>query len=49
LHSAKPNTVEPPNKHPKEDLCRTCHHPPHVEQFDAKAKMSEVIGPGHGM
>jgi hypothetical protein len=49
LHSAKPNTVEPPNKHPKEDLCRTCHHPPHVEQFDAKAKMSEIIGPGHGM
>lgn len=25
-----------------------CHHPPHVEGFDAKAKMKLVIGPGHG-
>ena len=26
-----------------------CHHPPHVEQFDAVAKMQEILGPGHGM
>jgi hypothetical protein len=25
-----------------------CHHPPHVEGFDAVAKMNLVLGPGHG-
>jgi hypothetical protein len=25
-----------------------CHHPPHVEGFDAKAKMKLILGPGHG-
>ena len=25
-----------------------CHHPPHVEGFDAVAKMDLVLGPGHG-
>jgi hypothetical protein len=25
-----------------------CHHPPHVEGFDAAAKMDLVLGPGHG-
>lgn len=34
--------------HPKPELCLTCHHPPHVEQFDATLKMGEIIGPGHG-
>jgi len=29
--------------------CVSCHHPPHVEQFDAVAKIREVLGPGHGM
>jgi RecJ-like exonuclease len=48
LHAASPK-VDPPNKHPKEDLCLACHHPPHVEEFDAKAKMSEILGPGHGV
>jgi hypothetical protein len=48
-HVANPERVGPPNKHPKEDLCLGCHHPPHVEQFDAKAKMSSILGPGHGM
>jgi len=48
LHAASPR-VDPPNKHPKEDLCLACHHPPHVEEFDAKAKMSEILGPGHGV
>jgi hypothetical protein len=24
-----------------------CHHPPHVEGFDAVAKMSAILGPGH--
>jgi hypothetical protein len=33
---------------PKPDQCLSCHHPPHVEQFDAHAKMEEIVGPGHG-
>ncbi len=48
-HARRPESVPPPNPHPKEDLCLSCHHPPHVEQFDAKAKMSEILGPGHGL
>jgi 2',3'-cyclic-nucleotide 2'-phosphodiesterase (5'-nucleotidase family) len=47
-HSAKPK-VEIVHKKPKEDSCLACHHPPHVEQFDAKAKMAEILGPGHGL
>jgi 2',3'-cyclic-nucleotide 2'-phosphodiesterase (5'-nucleotidase family) len=47
-HSAKPK-VEMPRKEPKEDLCVKCHHSPHVEAFDAKAKMADIIGPGHGL
>ncbi len=26
-----------------------CHHPPHVDAFDAKEKMKLILGPGHGM
>jgi hypothetical protein len=33
---------------PKADLCVGCHHPPHVEGFDAKEKMPLILGPGHG-
>ncbi len=33
---------------PKASMCVTCHHPPHVEQFDAAAKMELIVGPGHG-
>lgn len=34
---------------PKSDSCVSgCHHPPHVEGFDAKAKMKMILGPGHG-
>ncbi len=25
-----------------------CHHPPHVDGFDAQAKVAAVLGPGHG-
>ncbi len=32
---------------PKSCVTR-CHHPPHVEGFDPAAKMSLVLGPGHG-
>jgi hypothetical protein len=34
---------------PSPDRCLECHHPPHVEVFDAVAKMREILGPGHGM
>jgi Cytochrome c554 and c-prime len=33
---------------PKTDLCLGCHHPPHVEGFDAKDKLRFILGPGHG-
>jgi hypothetical protein len=34
---------------PNASSCVVCHHPPHVEDFDAVAKMHEILGPGHGM
>lgn len=33
---------------PSPQICTGCHFPPHVEKFDAPAKMSEIVGPGHG-
>ena len=34
---------------PKPENCvSACHHPPHVEGFDAVAKMKLILGPGHG-
>lgn len=45
---------EPKNKalliaSPKADSCvSACHHPPHVEGFNAQAKMKLILGPGHG-
>ncbi len=34
---------------PKPENCvSACHHPPHVEGFDAVAKMKMILGPGHG-
>ena len=33
---------------PAAEACTTCHTPPHVHSFDAKAKMAEILGPGHG-
>jgi hypothetical protein len=34
---------------PEASRCLDCHHPPHVEDFDAVAKMKHILGPGHGM
>ncbi len=34
---------------PAPDRCLECHHPPHVESFDAALKMKEILGPGHGI
>jgi hypothetical protein len=34
---------------PTPDSCvSACHHPPHVEGFDAVARMADILGPGHG-
>jgi hypothetical protein len=48
LHAAKPEKVKIPVAKPTTDVCLSCHHPPHVHTFDAKAKMAEILGPGHG-
>ena len=48
LHSKTPKKWKPVVSKPGPDRCLSCHHPPHVEGFDAKAKMEEVLGPGHG-
>ena len=47
-HAAKPDKVPMPIAKPKPDQCLACHHPPHVHEFDAQAKMAEILGPGHG-
>ncbi len=48
LHTKNPEKVAMPVPKPGPELCLSCHHPPHVHTFDAKAKMEEVLGPGHG-
>lgn len=48
LHAAKPEKVKMPTPKPTTDLCVTCHQPPHVHTFDAKAKLEDILGPGHG-
>jgi hypothetical protein len=50
LHAKSPNkkgliTVKPDPK----QCVSACHHPPHVEGFNAEAKMKLILGPGHGM
>lgn len=48
LHAKAPEKVHTPIPKPSAELCLACHHPPHVHTFDAKAKMAEILGPGHG-
>jgi hypothetical protein len=48
LHAESPTTVSIPTPKPGAQMCLSCHHPPHVEGFDAVAKMSAILGPGHG-
>ena len=47
-HALNPTDKKLIVSRPKADLCLSCHHPPHVEQFDAQQKMTEILGPGHG-
>jgi hypothetical protein len=48
LH-VKNSKVAMPIPKPKPEQCLACHHPPHVHEFDAQARMVEVLGPGHGL
>ena len=48
-HVRDPKHVKTPTPKPKGDLCLGCHHPPHVEGFDAEKKMADILGPGHGL
>lgn len=48
LHAKNPNKVQMPTPKPSADSCTTCHHPPHVHEFDGKQKMELILGPGHG-
>lgn len=47
-HAKAPEKVKMPVEKPSADSCLACHHPPHVHTFDAKAKMADILGPGHG-
>jgi hypothetical protein len=48
LHARDPKVKDLIVAKPKTDLCTGCHHPPHVEGFDAKEKVKLILGPGHG-
>lgn len=48
-HAKAPEKVKMPIVKPSADSCLSCHHPPHVHTFDAKSKMADILGPGHGV
>jgi hypothetical protein len=48
LHAKDPKVKGLIAATPPATLCTGCHHPPHVEGFDAKEKMRLILGPGHG-
>jgi hypothetical protein len=49
LHVKDPKNKDLLIASPKPESCVSgCHHPPHVEGFDAKTKMKMILGPGHG-
>jgi 2',3'-cyclic-nucleotide 2'-phosphodiesterase (5'-nucleotidase family) len=48
-HAANPKDPSLILAAPQLSRCLDCHHPPHVEGFDPAAKLSEILGPGHGM
>jgi len=47
-HVADPTDEKAVIAKPDADRCLDCHRRPHVEQFDAVAKMKAILGPGHG-
>lgn len=49
LHAKEPEKKGLITTKPDPKSCVSeCHHPPHVENFDAVAKMELILGPGHG-
>ncbi len=34
---------------PPDGCVSACHHPPHVDDFDPRAKLPLILGPGHGL
>jgi cytochrome c554/c'-like protein len=48
-HAAKPTDPTLITAAPGPAGCLQCHHPPHVERFDAASRMKDILGPGHGL
>lgn len=48
-HVAAPEDDKTIALRPSPAVCLGCHRPPHVEHFDPAAKMSGILGPGHGL
>lgn len=49
LHAEAPSKKGLIDAKPNLAMCgATCHHPPHVEGFDANVKVENILGPGHG-
>ncbi len=49
LHAQDPKKPGLVQRKPDPKSCVSeCHHPPHVEGFDAVSKMELILGPGHG-
>lgn len=46
-HMKAPEKVAVPIPKPQPDACLQCHHAPHVHEFDAPSKMSQILGKGH--
>lgn len=50
LHIKDPENKDLIITKPSPETCVSeCHHPPHVEGFDAATKMKLILGKGHGM
>ena len=50
LHLKDPKKKGLVTAKPSADFCAaTCHHPPHVDGFDAAEKVKLILGKGHGM
>ena len=48
-HVKDPTKAGSIQKSPDLGRCTSaCHHPPHVEGFDASVKVANILGPGHG-
>lgn len=48
LHIVDPTVNGFGGEKPAEEVCVGCHHPPHTDVFDFKARHEKIIGPGHG-